>query len=127
MQLISWEPFRGLERMFEEDLAVDVYEEGNTVVAEMALPGIDPDQLNVSVQEGYLRVSGSREELKEEKKKNYYRKEIKRGSFERLAHLPVEVQAEKAVATYKDGVLKVAFPKKNGAASGQVNIKVTKK
>lgn len=135
MQLISWKPFHNLDRMFEEefsspllksgwDLATDVYEEGDKVIAEMTLPAVDANKLEISVQEGYLRVSGSREETKEEKKKNYHSKEIKRGNFERVARLPAEVVAEKAVATYKNGLLKVVFPKKNGGKSSQVNIKV---
>lgn len=139
MSLISWEPLLGFDNIFDEDfsrfpllkngwdLATDVYEEGGNVIAEMSLPGVDPDHLNVSVREGSLYVSGSREEAKEEKKKDYYRKEIKRGRFERIARLPAEVHADKAVATYHNGVLKILLPKKNGTPSSQVTIKVTKK
>src|SRR3989338_9486312 len=104
MALIKWEPFNEIDRFFENfpplakvgwDLAVDVYEKDNTLVAEMNLPGIDPEKISISVEDGYLRVAGSREESKEEKKKHFYSKEIRRGSFERVVRLPSVVQKDK--------------------------------
>jgi len=108
------------------NLAVDVYEEGKNIVAEMQLPGIDPEKVNISVEDGYLVVSGSREEEKEKKEKHYYSKEIRRGSFERAVRLPSAVVADKAEATYENGVLKVTVPKKE-EQKGKVHVKVAKK
>ncbi|KPJ84894.1 hypothetical protein AMJ57_05135 [Parcubacteria bacterium SG8_24] len=139
MPLIRWEPFKEFDRFFDDelfrplssrlgwDLAVDVYEDKDSVVAEMNLPGIDPDALDISFEEGYLRVSGSRQEEKETKKKDYHSKEIRRGSFERLARIPRAVDADKAKATYKDGVLKVVMPRKAETRSRQVKVRVEKK
>lgn len=137
MSLVRWEPFHSLDRFFEEefpalpavkigwDLAVDLYEEGDNVVAKMQLPGVDPKKIDVSVEDGYLKVSGSREEEKEEKKKNYYSKEIRRGSFERMVRLPKPVVTEKVAADYKEGVLVVTMPKKVEAKGGNVKVRVT--
>lgn len=123
MSLIRWEPFGELERAFDEtlpvfarpkigwDTAVDVYEQGNDVVAEMNLPGVDPEKLNVAVSDGALWVSGSREETKEEKGKEYVTKEIVRGSFSRTIRLPGPVDEAKTHAVYKDGVLMVVMPR----------------
>jgi HSP20 family protein len=124
---MKWEPFKEVERFFEEDfpylpilrkpmmgwdMAVDVYEEKENVIAEMNIPGIEPEKLEITVKEGYLKIKGAREEEIEKKEKNFYCKEIKRGEFERLVKLPVQVKAEKAEAQYKKGVLKVILPKK---------------
>ncbi len=124
MAIVKWDPFGDIENFFEDDdffaptfpkitsdFAVDVYEKEGNVVVEMQVPGIDPKDINVSVEEGYLRVSGSRKEEKEEKKKHYYRKEIRKGAFERVVALPAEVVGEKAQAEHKDGLLKVIIPK----------------
>ena len=133
--LISWKPFgeRFLERDFPVstlpkfgwDLAVDVYEKNENVIAEMNLPGIDPEKIDISIEDDYLTVSGSREEKKETKEEDYYSKEIKRGSFERAVKLSYAVKKDKADASYKDGVLKITIPK-DEKKEGTVKIKVTK-
>ena len=137
MALIRWEPFRNFERMFEDewpmmpalkvgwDLAVDLYEEGNALVAKMQLPGVDPKKIDVLVEDQYLKVMGAREEETEEKKKNYYSKEIRRGSFERMVNHPKPVVADKVVADYSDGVLKVTMPKKAESLGVKVKVKVS--
>jgi HSP20 family protein len=124
--LMKWEPFKEVERFFGEDfpflpmfpkpklgwdMAVDVYEEKENIIAEMNVPGIDPEKLEITVKDGYLKILGEREEEKEKKETNFYYKEIKRGVFERLVRLPVAVKAEKAEAQYTKGVLKVILPK----------------
>ncbi len=137
MNLVKWEPFKEFERFFETefppffpqtkigwDLAVDVYEEKGNVVAEMNLPGIDPKEIEVSFQNGYLKIAGKREEEKETKEKNYFFKEIKRGTFERKVELPGKVKTDKAEATFKNGMLKIVVPKLLEELPGKVNIKV---
>ena len=137
MALIKREPFGEIDRLFDEDfllpslpkmswdLAVDVYRKGGNVIVEMSLPGIDPEKIDISVEDNYLKVSGSREEKKQTKKENYYRKEIRRGSFERVVRLPVAVKEEKAKAEYKDGILKVIIPEKEKAVkAGKVKVEV---
>ncbi len=138
MAIIKWEPFGDVERFFEDfplttfkdlgtDLAVDVYEEGENVMAKMNIPGVDPEKINVSVEDNMLRVSGAHEEEKEEKQKHYYHKEIKKGSFERVIALPQDVQKDKVSAEYKNGTLTVTLPKANKEiASRKISIQVKK-
>jgi HSP20 family protein len=115
-----WEPFREfVERFFEEDfdfsisprLATDVYETDKDLVVEMQVPGFKKEDIKVSFQDDYLKVEGKAEEEKEEKEKNYWRKEIRRGSFVRVIPLPKKVDPRKAKANFKDGVLKISLPK----------------
>ena len=118
--LRRWEPFKEiLEKFFEEDfdftispkLATDVYETDKDLVVEMQVPGFKKEDIKISFQDDYLKVEGKAEEEKEEKEKNYWRKEIRRGSFVRVIPLPKKVDPKKSKASFKDGVLKISLPK----------------
>jgi len=138
MAIIPWKPFDELDRFFSDEdwflpvlprfqagPVMDVYETDKDVVAEVNLPGIDPEKIDISVRNQVLRVSGSSEEKTEEKKKGYWRKEIRKGSFERAVRLPPDVQEDKIDATYKKGVLKIVMPKtKSKTAGKKVKIKI---
>src|SRR3989344_3706512 len=137
MQLIKWEPFSEVDRWFEDfpafsfpklgfDMAVDLYEEKGNIVAKMNLPGIDPEKIKVTVEDDILRISGSREEEKEEKDKHYYSKEIRRGSFERAVRLPKSVDSKKIDAAYKDGILEITMPAVQGEKETTVKVRTVK-
>ena len=139
MPIIKWEPFAELDRVFEErpyvpmfpklgwDLAIDLYEEGDNVIAKMNLPGIKPEELDITVEEDSLSVSGSREDEQETDKKDYYSKEIRRGSFSRSVRLPKTIDAAKAAAEYLDGVLTITLPIAGGREKKTTQVKVAKK
>ena len=124
MALTKWEPFETFEKMFEDfpflpmvptlkmglDLAVDLYEEKGNLVAEMNLPGLDPAKIEITFLNGNLKILGNKMEEKEKKEKNFYRKEIHRGTFEKVIQLPYKVKTDKTEAHFKDGVLKVLMP-----------------
>jgi HSP20 family protein len=117
--LKRWEPWREfIEKFFEEDfpfyppkLATDVYETDKDIVIEIEIPGYQKENIKISFQDGYLKIEGQTGEVKEEKEKNYWRKEIRKGSFVKVIPLPKEVDSKKAKATFKDGVLKITLPK----------------
>ena len=139
MGLIRWQPFQGFDKFFDGfdlgltplpknqnwDLGVDLYTEGENLVAEMHLAGVDPDKVNISVENDLLTVSGSREEVVEEEKedKAYFHREIRRGSFQRSIRLPNEVDFDQTQAEYKNGVLKITLPQKT-KENKKINIKV---
>lgn len=138
MSLIKWEPFDEFDRFFRDfpaspvlrgqgglDLAVDVYEDGENLVAEMNLPGLRGDDIDVEVEDNHLRIAGRREEVEEKKGKSHYAKEIRRGSFERVVPLPDAVRADGTDASYKDGVLKVVMPKAERQAEKRVKVQVS--
>ena len=126
MSLIRWEPFDEFDRFFRTfehlgpvrnaglgyDMAVDLYEDGTDLVVEMNLSGLKAEDIDVEVEDNHLRISGNREEVQEKKEKSHYQKEIRRGSFDRLVHLPDVVDHTNVQATYKDGVLTVRMPKR---------------
>jgi HSP20 family protein len=130
MSLIRWEPFRALRRrddvfdelfrevfrgrpmpMLEEgelmEPAVDVAESDGEVIVKMEVPGVEKDQLHLTVADDRLTVRGETRKESEEKRKNYYRQEIRYGSFQRSIALPVEVDPAKAHAELKNGMLKI--------------------
>jgi HSP20 family protein len=124
MKITNWEPMSRLDHFFDEnlfpyfshtnkigfDLAVDVYKKGDTVIAKMSLPGVEIDEIDVSIEDNILTISGTREEESEIDQNNYYSKEIRRGSFSRSVSLPKSVDADKAEATYKKGELTITIP-----------------
>ncbi len=137
MAIIKWSLFGDIDRLFEDfvfpvfpkmgwDMAVDVYEKDNNIIAEMTVPGIDPEKIDISIEDNYLRILGSREESREEKQKQYYSKEIRRGSFERVVRLPSGVQKDKVSAEYKNGELIIVLPKVTEAKAGRVRVQVKK-
>jgi len=138
MSLIPWRPFSDLDRFFGDDdwflpvfpriditkPAIDLKETDKAVVAEIEIPGFDPEKVDVSVEDGVLKVSGTMDEKKEEKEKGYWRKEIRRGSFERMVRLPVAVKENAVEATYEKGVLKIVMPKAEAKPRSKVKIQV---
>jgi len=135
MAVVKWEPWDDLDRWFFNDmmpsvrskvgwdLSADVYEEGDSIVAEMTIPGMDGDKINVAVRDGHLHISGSREETSEKSDKQYYAKEIRRGSFQRSIRLPSDVDKKNVNAQYQGGVLKVTMPKAD-QKEGSVKVEV---
>lgn len=140
MALIPWEPLKEFEKFFEEELEfipvlpfrapripeADVYETDKEVVVEMPLAGVKPEDVEISVKDNLLTVKGETKEEKEEKKKNYFKKEIKRGRFERTLSLPTEVKAEKATAESINGILKIVLPKVKVTKPKVIKVKVKK-
>jgi HSP20 family protein len=92
------------------DLAIDIYNQDGNTVAEMNVPGIDPDDIDVSVDRNRLTVSGSYTDENENENRDYSYRERRFGQFSRSVRLPNEVEAESTEAEYTDGVLKITMP-----------------
>jgi len=104
------------------DLAIDLYKENNSLVAEMSAPGIEIKNTEIEVVDNVLRIRGHKEQKIEEKEKDYYCKEISRGSFERSVRLPCAVLSEQTKASYKNGILKVTMPLKKEGEHKRIEI-----
>lgn len=103
---------------------VDLYETDDEIVVEASLPGVKPDELQVSVTGDTLTVKGETK-AEHEEEPNYYRKERRYGSFQRVLTLPVEVDSDKAHATFENGVLNLRLPKKPEARSKTIEVKAS--
>lgn len=133
--LISFDPFRELSGSWNDDFiatgsafvpATNVRQDKNNVLVEMDLPGIKESDLEISVENDVLTVSGKREEKKEVKKEDYYRKEVRIGSFSRSVILPMTVKSDKAEAEMEGGVLKITLPKAEEMKPKKIAVKVKK-
>ena len=103
---------------------VDVAEDDREFTVKAELPGIKKEDVKVTVENGYLRISGERKMEKEEKGKRYHRIERAYGSFERAFLLPEDAKADKMTADFEGGLLKVHIPKEPKPAPKAIEIKV---
>lgn len=130
--LTRWDPFRemmiirnSLNRRFGEDLslapsswksfnwsiALDVVESDDEYLIKASLPGIDPDDLEITFSDNKLTIKGEVKEEKEFDETHYHLRERRFGSFSRSIKLPSGIEAEKIEANYDKGVLKLHLPK----------------
>jgi len=144
MSLVRWEPLRALRRrddLFDDlfrdffrrplseeggvlEPAVDVAESDGDVIVKMEMPGVEKDQLHLTVADDHVTVRGEARKESEEKRKNYYRQEIRYGAFQRSVPLPVEVDAAKAHAELKNGLLTIALPKSKQPKAQEIKVAV---
>ena len=103
--------------------AMDVYETDERVVVTVELPGIAADDVEVSVEDSTLTVSGTREFASEVTEESYHRIERRYGSFSRAVSLPPQVDAAKVDARFEDGVLSIEVPKVEKATPKRIQIK----
>lgn len=140
--LTHWDPFRALRRredvfddFFREiggredrgllEPAVEVAEGDTEITVKVLVPGVEKDQLQITVDEDVLTVRGEVRKEHEEKKKNYYRQEIRYGAFQRAVSLPAEVEGAKAKAELKNGALTVTLPKSKQPKAQEIKIAVS--
>ncbi len=90
---------------------VDVYETDEDVVVKASLPGVTPEEVEISVSDNTLTIQAETKQEEEKKEPHYYRHERRYGSFRRSLRLPVEVDVEKAEAVFEQGVLNLRLPK----------------
>ncbi len=138
MPIIKWRPF--LEQFEDMDKAfanlpekissfmpaVDVYQTKDKVIVEAPLAGVDPEKVDISIENDILIISGSSEKKTEVEEKDYYRKEVNHGSFYRSIPLPAHVLGDKATATSSEGVIKIEIPKAPETKGKKVKIKIKK-
>lgn len=104
--------------------AMNVYEENGAIMIETPLAGINPKDVSVSVEKGVLTVQGETKKEHEVDDKNYYRKEIRSGSFFRQFALPSAVNEEEVSAEFENGMLKIRAPKVEPKAGKKIDVKI---
>jgi HSP20 family protein len=132
----GWQPFPfrrpswATEPVFQREMtwptmpAVDVTDSEKAYEITAELPGMDEKSIEVKVADGNLTIKGEKEEETEEKKKDYYMRERRFGSFERSFEVPESVDLNKIEASFKKGVLTVTLPKKAEAQKPAKKIEV---
>ena len=130
MAIERWSPFAEMRRMDDVfnrlwrggfgqmaetpeawSIPLDVTRNGDDVVVKASLPGVEKENIDVTIEESVLTIRAQVDEEKEEKENGYLLKERRTGSFYRAVQLPDSVDSEKAESNYKDGVLTIRLPK----------------
>jgi HSP20 family protein len=146
--IMRWDPFgemtslrRAMDRWLDEGFPrpwhllgseasqgyfpLDLYETDENVVLRASLPGVKPDDVDITITGETLTIKGESKREEEEKKPNYYRQECWYGGFARSVSLPAQVEADKAEAVFENGLLRLTIPK--AAQARPKTIKVTAK
>lgn len=146
MAIMRWDPFdaflgaqEDLNRVFRRGWlrapeagatwapSVDVYETEDSLVIDAEVPGIDPKDIEVLLEDGVLTLKGERKLEKEVQEENYQRIERAYGAFQRSIRLPSEVDEDSVSAGYDNGVLKITVPKVEPKKPKSVKIDVSTK
>lgn len=146
MAITRWDPFRDLSilqermnRVFEDAAvrgwksdepsattswspAVDIYETDSEIMVQAELPGIDRKDIALQLENNVLTLKGDRRFEKETNQENYHRIERSYGGFSRAFTIPTIVDEDKIRADYRDGILKIALPKKEQVKAKQIKI-----
>jgi len=132
--LVRWDPVRdmvslreAMDRLFEESfvrprgwlapsegvtrLALDVFEGADDLTVQASIPGVKPEDIDISIAGDQLTIMGRISEEREEKEGNYHLRERRYGALERSITLPTQINADKAKAEFNDGVLTLTIPK----------------
>jgi HSP20 family protein len=134
MGLFKGEMDRMLDRFLEPRLGafelvgewmpkLDLSETKDAYVAKLEVPGVEPKEINVSIRDGLLVMTGEKTREEEEKNEKLYRAERAWGAFTRTVPLPGPVDTEKTTAAFKDGVLTVMLPKMAAAKGSFIPVK----
>jgi HSP20 family protein len=104
---------------------VDLTESPDALMARVEIPGIDPKDVQVTLENEILTVKGEKREEIDEKKERFLRTERSYGAFIRTMKLPIAVDGARVVATFKNGLLEIVMPKAPGAKGMTIPIKLT--
>lgn len=144
--LTRWDPVRNtlslreaMDRLFEESfarsqgwptlaegverLALDVRESDDDLTVQASIPGVKPEDIDISVTGDSLTIKGETREEKEEKEGNYHMRERRYGAFRRTINLPTPVKADEAEAEFQDGVLTLTLPKVEEVKPKSIKVK----
>jgi HSP20 family protein len=147
--LVPWEPFRdamtlreAMSRLFEDSFLrpggaaapeaagswplLDVYEQDDGLVLKASVPGMNPEELEVTVTGDVLTIQGEHKETTAGEARNYLRREHRYGSFCRQLTLPAGIDTGKINASYENGVLVLELPKREEVKPRTIRVNVTR-
>jgi HSP20 family protein len=143
MSIQRWEPFNDLvslrdamDRLFEDSFVrtgrvlglsngmvpIDIYQQDGSIVVKAPLPGVKPEDIDVSVVGDTLTIKGEMKQEEQVKSENVIRQERRYGAFSRTVTLPTPVDTSKANATYENGVLTLSLPVAEEAKPKEIKI-----
>jgi HSP20 family protein len=109
----------------EYAIPLDIYTTGDSLVLEAALPGVKPDDVEITVLGDTLTISGSSSSEERTEQGGYLYQEVRRGSFSRTVSLPADLKTDAAQASFDNGMLRLTIPKAEQARPRQIRISPT--
>lgn len=144
-KIVRWQPVNDLvslrdamDRLFEDswvssgglaapsnwtEPTLDIYETPNDVVVKAVVPGVKPEDVEITLTGSRLSIQGETKEETEDKNKNYIRRESRYGSFSRTFELPTGIQTDKADAKFDNGILTITLPKAEEVKPKSIKVK----
>jgi HSP20 family protein len=107
---------------YETAFPVEVWETESDVEVKAALPGMRPDEVDITITNDVLTIKAEHREEAEDKKREYFRREIRYGVYHRSMGLPVGVDADKATARFENGMLHLTLPKAEAMRPKQIKV-----
>lgn len=105
--------------------SVDIYGQGNELVLKADMPGMEKKDIDISISDNFLTISGERKKEEKVEKENYFRYERSHGSFYRRFELPAGIDADKIKAHLENGILEVRLPKSEEAKSRSKKVSIS--
>ncbi|ACV67778.1 Hsp20/alpha crystallin family protein [Desulfohalobium retbaense] len=115
-------PFEGFPREFGDFPSIDLSETDKDIVVKAEMPGMEPEDIDLSVEGGSLIIKGEKKRETEDHNENYHRIERSYGSFYRTIALPSQVDEANVKANFKRGVLQITLPKKENTQGKKIAI-----
>lgn len=101
----------------------EVTEDKNNYLLRFDLPGVSKDEIKIDLHENRISVSGERKEITRKDEENQHFSEIFYGSFNRSFTFPTQIDGEKILAEYENGILNIQIPKSEATRARQITIK----
>jgi HSP20 family protein len=119
----DYRPFRWLSGAIDGPaLPLDVTTDADKLTIEAALPGVSPEDVDITIENGTVTISGKTATERSGNEGSYLVQEIRRGAFSRTVSLPTGLEADKASATFEHGVLRLSIPKAEQVKPRQIKI-----
>lgn len=104
--------------------AVDIVETDREITIKAELPGVEPKDVAITLENNVLTLKGHRESEKEVQKENYYRMERATGAFARSFAIPVSIDGDRVTADFKNGLLVITLPKRESDRGRNIEVKI---
>ena len=140
MNVVAWDPFRDINQLFDRYTAapdsqksarqnewlplVDIYEAGDKFMVRAELPGVDKDEVSVSVDDHVLTIKGRKQFVEAKEGEKWKRVETSYGEFSRSFSLPEDTDVDNISAAYRNGVLELSIPKVEPKKAKMIDVEI---
>ena len=124
-RLLHEGPFQGFDDAWARGCRapLDIYQTEDKLVVKAFVPGIDPEDVHIAIQDGALTIKGEAKREEKTEERNYFVRERRYGSFSRAVSLPSGLDVDNADASFENGVLTLTIPKAEEARPKEIKVR----